>query len=39
MAAYAHRMVHFIDGGIAKDVVNQNPVTAAPVPISPEDTT
>jgi putative ABC transport system ATP-binding protein len=25
MASYARRMVHFLDGGIAKDVVNANP--------------
>ncbi|MBP6528815.1 MAG: ABC transporter ATP-binding protein [Burkholderiales bacterium] len=25
MASYARRMVHFLDGGIAKDVVNGNP--------------
>ena len=30
MAAYAHRMVHFVDGSIAKDVVNPNPTLAAP---------
>jgi putative ABC transport system ATP-binding protein len=30
MAAYAHRMVHFVDGSIAKDAVNPNPTTAAP---------
>jgi putative ABC transport system ATP-binding protein len=30
MAAYARRMVHFVDGKIAKDAVNPNPVTAAP---------
>jgi putative ABC transport system ATP-binding protein len=30
MAAYAHRMVHFVDGAIARDVVNPHPVTAAP---------
>ncbi len=30
MAAYARRMVHFVDGLIAHDVVNPNPVTAAP---------
>jgi putative ABC transport system ATP-binding protein len=31
MAAYARRSVHFIDGRIAKDVVNANPTTSAPV--------
>ena len=30
MAAYARRMVHFVDGGIAKDVVNPNPTVVAP---------
>jgi putative ABC transport system ATP-binding protein len=30
MAAYAHRMVHFVDGRIAKDAVNPNPTTVAP---------
>jgi putative ABC transport system ATP-binding protein len=30
MAAYARRMVHFIDGRIAKDEVNANPTLAAP---------
>ena len=30
MAAYARRMVHFVDGRIARDVANPNPVTAAP---------
>ncbi len=30
MAAYARRMVHFVDGRIAKDTVNPNPTTAAP---------
>jgi len=39
MAAYAHRMVHFVDGSISKDVINPTPVTAAPVPISTEDST
>jgi putative ABC transport system ATP-binding protein len=31
MAAYAHRMVHFVDGRIAKDVANANPTISAPV--------
>jgi len=31
MAAYARRMVHFIDGSIAEDVANPEPTTAAPV--------
>jgi putative ABC transport system ATP-binding protein len=30
MAAYAHRMVHFVDGRVASDAINPNPVTAAP---------
>ncbi len=30
MAAYARRMVHFVDGKIARDAVNTHPVTAAP---------
>jgi putative ABC transport system ATP-binding protein len=30
MAAYARRMVHFVDGVIAKDVANPHPTTAAP---------
>jgi putative ABC transport system ATP-binding protein len=30
MAVYARRMVHFLDGRIAKDVPNPHPVTAAP---------
>ncbi|BBP00820.1 ABC transporter ATP-binding protein [Sulfuriferula nivalis] len=32
MAAYARRMVHFIDGRIAKDAVNPNPTLTAPPP-------
>ena len=40
MAAYARRMVTFIDGRIAHDVVNANPTTAAPTanepPAAPE---
>jgi putative ABC transport system ATP-binding protein len=31
MAAYARRMVHFVDGRIARDVVNDSPTTSAPV--------
>jgi putative ABC transport system ATP-binding protein len=38
MAAYAHRMVHFIDGRVAKDVANPNPTLTAPV-IALEETT
>ena len=30
MAAYAARMVHFVDGRIAKDMANAHPTTAAP---------
>jgi putative ABC transport system ATP-binding protein len=30
MAAYARRMVHFVDGRIAGDVINHNPTLAAP---------
>jgi putative ABC transport system ATP-binding protein len=33
MAAYAHRMVHFIDGKIAKDVANPHPTMAASVDV------
>ena len=37
MAAYARRMVHFIDGRIADDVANPNPTPAAPgVPLPVE---
>jgi putative ABC transport system ATP-binding protein len=37
MAAYAHRMVHFIDGRIASDVANLDPTTKAPdVPDVPD---
>ena len=38
MAAYAHRMVHFLDGRIATDVANAHPTTAAPVSITAETT-
>ena len=31
MAAYARRMVHFVDGRIARTMVNPRPVVAAPV--------
>jgi putative ABC transport system ATP-binding protein len=34
MAAYAHRMVHFLDGRIARDEVNAHPTTIAPAPAS-----
>jgi len=30
MAAYAHRMLHFVDGRIASDVANAKPTTAPP---------
>jgi putative ABC transport system ATP-binding protein len=39
MAAYAHRMVHFVDGLIAKDAANPNPVTEAPPGQTPEAST
>ena len=39
MAAYARRMVHFVDGKIAKDVVNPHPTTAAPVGLTSAETT
>jgi putative ABC transport system ATP-binding protein len=39
MAAYAKRMVHFVDGKIAKDVANPHPTTSAPVELSPAETT
>jgi len=31
MAAYAHRMVHFKDGKVAKDVANPNPSSSPPL--------
>jgi putative ABC transport system ATP-binding protein len=34
MAAYAHRLVHFVDGSIAQDVVNLHPTTSDPGAIS-----
>jgi putative ABC transport system ATP-binding protein len=37
MAAYARRMVKFVDGSIAKDVVNPNPTTAAPAELTPSE--
>jgi putative ABC transport system ATP-binding protein len=37
MAAYARRMVTFVDGRIAKDVANAKPTTSAPV-IEPAET-
>ena len=39
MAAYARRMVQFVDGGIAKDMLNPNPTTAAPADIATSETT
>ncbi|MBW8365926.1 MAG: ABC transporter ATP-binding protein [Rhizobium sp.] len=38
MAAYAGRMVHFIDGRIADDVPNPHPTTTAPGAPSPVET-
>ncbi len=38
MAAYAHRMVHFVDGRIAKDAVNPTPTTNAPLLTAVEST-
>ena len=38
MAAYAHRMVHFVDGGIARDAANPNPTTTAPAQTAAEST-
>jgi putative ABC transport system ATP-binding protein len=35
MAAYAHRMVHFLDGAIADDAVNPHPTTEAPAAQTP----
>jgi putative ABC transport system ATP-binding protein len=39
MAAYARRMVHFLDGAIARDEANPNPVTAAPAALTATETT
>ena len=39
MAAYARRMVHFVDGSIAKDVTNSHPVTAAPAGLTAVEST
>jgi putative ABC transport system ATP-binding protein len=33
MAAYARRMVTFVDGRIARDIVNPHPTTDAPDPV------
>ena len=38
MAAYARRMVHFVDGNIAKDVANPHPTNVAPGDIGLTDT-
>ena len=38
MAAYARRMVHFVDGRIVKDVVNATPTTTAPTLAAAEST-
>ena len=38
MAAYARRMVHFIDGRIANDVPNPHPTTEAPAAAAAETT-
>ena len=38
MAAYARRMVHFVDGRIARDVANENPTTTAPQQTAAEST-
>jgi putative ABC transport system ATP-binding protein len=38
MAAYARRMVHFVDGRIASDETNPHPTTAAPGVSVPEET-
>ncbi len=37
MAAYARRMVHFVDGRIAHDEINPHPITAAPDALQPEE--
>jgi putative ABC transport system ATP-binding protein len=39
MAAWARRMVHFVDGRIAKDELNLHPVTEAPAAATPAETT
>jgi putative ABC transport system ATP-binding protein len=39
MAAYARRMVHFVDGNIDKDVTNAHPVTAAPAGLTAVEST
>jgi putative ABC transport system ATP-binding protein len=37
MAAYARRMVTFVDGRVARDAVNPHPVTAAPADLATAD--
>jgi putative ABC transport system ATP-binding protein len=39
MAAYARRMVHFVDGHVARDEANPHPVTGAPVAQAANETT
>jgi putative ABC transport system ATP-binding protein len=39
MAAYARRMVHFVDGRIVKDMTNPNPVTEAPADMTAAEST
>jgi len=39
MAAYARRMVHFVDGAIARDAANPHPVTAAPAGLTVAEST
>jgi len=35
MAAYARRLIHFVDGSISSDMPNPHPVTAAPIASAP----
>jgi putative ABC transport system ATP-binding protein len=39
MAAYARRMVHFVDGSLSRDVVNANPTLAAPAGLTVTEST
>lgn len=39
MAAYARRMVHFVDGSIARDATNPHPVVGPPAAITPAEST
>ncbi len=39
MAAYARRLVHFVDGVIAVDDLNAHPATGAPAALTPEEST